>query len=384
MEGSGPGRRPILFNGDMAVLESGEARKDLDCTVTPLKALLGFDMKFHAGYDVSIPLKELTGPANMLSIVFRVVPDGKNDPVYFGQQFRVPTISDASGAVTLPGNFDVGEGSYRVDWLMRDFAGRFCSTSWTVDAALSSKDSQIRLALPPLAVAKDDTDQFGPEPPVHRSAGSPLDVKLMVNFAPAQVGSAALDPADTLALVSILRGISRAPQIGKFSLVVFNLQDQDVLYTENAVDHIDFPALGQALRKLSLGTVAASQLTQKNGDVEFLSSLIRKETSGGPNPDALVFVSPKTVVDAAVPQDDLRQIGDLKYPVFYMNYDANPLADPWRDVIGRMVKFFRGREYTISAPHDLWNALTEMVSKTIKSRQERAAASPDTPGEEDR
>lgn len=53
---SGPG--PVrIFSTDMAVLETQDTRKDLPCTVTPGKTNLGFDLRFHTGYDVTVPLK---------------------------------------------------------------------------------------------------------------------------------------------------------------------------------------------------------------------------------------------------------------------------------------------------------------------------------------
>ena len=86
MTGSGSGGAVRLFATDAAILESGEARKDLPCTVTPIKPLLGFDLKFHSGYDVTIPLKELAGSENLLTMVFRVAPENRpDDPVYFSQ-----------------------------------------------------------------------------------------------------------------------------------------------------------------------------------------------------------------------------------------------------------------------------------------------------------
>src|SRR5262245_36836082 len=51
MSPSGPGGMVRLFSSDAAILEAGETRKDIPCTVTPIKPLLGFDLKFHAGYD---------------------------------------------------------------------------------------------------------------------------------------------------------------------------------------------------------------------------------------------------------------------------------------------------------------------------------------------
>lgn len=366
--------RPILMNGDMAILDSGEPRKDLDCTVTPDKATLGFDLKFHSGYTVSLPLKELEGTGDMLTTVFRVTPKSQDNPTYFSKQIRVPAIENPAGDVNLSGAFDLGEGSYHVDWLMHDYSGRFCSSFWDVDAALSPKDKQVAVAIAPRAIQQAEDEQFQPEPPVRRSAER-LNVKVLLNFAPQHADSASLDSLDTVALVSILRNLSRNPRIGKFSLVAFNIQEQRVLYRQDASDHIDFPAMGQALKNLNLGTVNLHQLEHKNGDTQFLSSLVKTETAGN-NPDGLIFIGPKTFLDASVPQDDLKQVGDLDYPVFYMNYTLDPTATPWKDAISRMVKFFKGREYTISGPRDLWNAVSEVVSRIAKNKESKVLVLP--------
>src|SRR5260370_33746088 len=132
MPPSGPGGAVRLFMSDAAILESQEIRKDIPCTVTPVKPVLGFDLKFHAGYDVSIPLKELAGADNQLTIVFRVTPEHHPDEaVHFSHHFSVPMIEpDAGGNVLLSGIFDVGEGKYHIDWLMRDRSERICSFNW--------------------------------------------------------------------------------------------------------------------------------------------------------------------------------------------------------------------------------------------------------------
>jgi hypothetical protein len=46
-----------LQYADMTVLESGESRADLSCQLTPEKPLLGFDLRFHAYYRVTVPIK---------------------------------------------------------------------------------------------------------------------------------------------------------------------------------------------------------------------------------------------------------------------------------------------------------------------------------------
>ena len=378
VHGSGPSHRANIFNTDLAVLEQGEPRKDLPCNVNPSKPALGFDLKFHAGYQVTVPLKELAGDENLLNIVFRVSEqDHPDDFVYFTQHLRVPPIEeDAKGDAYLQGAFDVGEGAYHIDWLMRDRTERVCSSSWDAEANLSSRDRSMNLAIEPGAIWRSG-EEFREEPPVQRTGNEPpLNVKVLVNFAPQNSLSAALQPIDTTALVSILRTIARDPRIGKFSVVAFNMQEQKVIYRQDGVNRIDFPALGNALTTLNLGTVDLKRLSDKHGDTDFLTGLVRKEIAPGPqdHPDALVFAGPKILLDANPPEEALKDAGDINFPVFYMNYNLNPQAVPWKDAISHTVHFFRGYEYTISRPRDLWFAVSEMVSKILKSRNGRPAA----------
>jgi hypothetical protein len=380
IRGSGPHQRANIFNSDLAVLESGEQRKELPCTVTPSKPALGFDLKFHAGYQVSVPLKELAGTQNTLNIVFRVTPDGHpEDPAYFTQHLRVPPIEeDSKGDAYLQGAFDIGEGSYHIDWLMRDRTERVCSSNWDSDAALGAKDRPMSLAIAPEAIQRAGGEDFAEEPPVQRaSIEPPLNIKVLVNFAPQNSLSAALQPLDTTALVSILRTIARDPRIAKFSIVAFNMQEQKVIYRQEGASRIDFPALGSALNTLNLGTVDLKRLSDKHGDTDFLTTLVRKEMTPDPqdHPDAVVFAGPKILLDANPPEEALKDASDVDFPVFYMNYNLNPQAVPWKDAISHTVHFFRGYEYTITRPRDLWFAVSEMVSKIVKTRNGRAGSS---------
>lgn len=377
MSGSRPGGAVHTFSTDEAILESQETRKDIGCTVDPMKPALGFDLRFHAGYDVTVPMKDLAGSDNMLTMIFRVTPEkDKDHPVYFSKRFNVPKIEDdAKGEAFLEGTFDVGEGSYHVDWLMRDRAERVCSSFWDTTASLSSKDKEVALHIAPGEVEPADSELFKQEPPVPRDEQSgPLNVKVMVNFAPQKFASATLQPLDTNALVSILRNISREPRIRTFSIVAFNMQEQKVLYRQDESEQIDFPALGDSLNALKMGTVNYKQLGQKHSDVEFLSNLITQEMNNS-HADAVIFAGPKVMLNEAVPPESLKQVESINFPVFYMNYNLYPQANPWRDAIGNTVKKLRGYEYTISRPRDLWVAWTDIVSRIVRSKGGRATVS---------
>jgi hypothetical protein len=373
-----PGEPVSLMPSDITILESGDARKDLSCTVTPRKADLGFDLRFHTGYDAAIPLNALEGEEQLLTVVFRVYAvDDKLHSAHFVQHFRVPAIpDDAKGDAMLQGAIDVGEGKYHVDWLMRDRAERVCSSSWDVEAELAAKDKPIALFIGPNHVAETPAEPFVNEPIV-RSPDSRVDnlnLKLLVNFAPQKASAAALQRIDTDPLVSILKAIERDPHIGRLSLIAFNMEEGRVLYRQEAAEQIDFPALGKALETMKLGTIKVQQLANSHGETDFLQGLIEKEVSKTSHPDAVVFAGPKAMLDADVPQDDLRRIGDIECPVFYLNYNLNPQAVPWKDSISHAIRVFKGTEYTISRPRDLWFSTTEMVSRILRSKRQHAVA----------
>lgn len=369
--GSGPVR---LVGSDLAVLEAQDVRKEINCTVTPEKPALGFDLRYHAGFSVTVPLKELAGDENSLTILFRVTPLGRSaEPAFFIQRYTVPSIAeDAGGDAFLQGSLDLGEGNYHVDWLMRDRVQRVCSSYWDMEAALSSKDRDMKLQMPPGAIEAAHIEQFTQEPPVARVLDkTPLNIKVLVNFAPQNFGASTMRPQDTSALVSILRQLAREPQFGKYSVVAFNIQEQRVIYRQESEDSIDFPALGEALGTVKLGIVEAAKLQRKHGDTEFLTELIQKEMSGEDHPDALIFAGPKIMLDASVPEEALKPLTDVDYPIFYMNYALNPQETPWRDSIGRAIRVFRGTEFTITRPRDMWFSVSDMITRIVKSSYTR-------------
>ena len=372
----GVGSNVTMISTDLAVLEAQEVRKDIPCTVTPNKPVLGFDLRYHISYDVTVPMKDLAGAENILTILFRITSDKRRDePFYFSQHVNVPYIEeDTKGDAFLTGNIDLGEGNYHVDWLMRDRSERVCSFYWDSEVALPSKDKAIELTIPPNIVESTSIEQFTEEPPVERvKKTDALNVKVLVNFGPQNPLAASMRPIDTSALVTILRHISREPQFGKFSLVAFNMQEQRVLYRQGDADKIDFPALGRAVQKVKLGTVDSKTLAVKHADTEFLADLLKSEL-GGSRPDAVIFAGPKVMLDEQIPDDQLKPLAaDVDYPVFYFNYNLTPQATPWRDSIGKVVKTMKGTEFTITRPRDLWFSATDMVSRIVKSKHERKA-----------
>ena len=369
IRGGGPDGSVQLIGNDGAWLDTAsDNKRDLPCTITPVKPALGFDLRFHSGYDIGMPLREIAGDGDLLTIVFRVTSaTDKDSPKYFTQRYNVPKIEeDAKGDANLGGGFDVGEGDYHVDWLMRDRIERVCSSSWDITATLPPRDQGIKLPIAAHAIEASSMDFFKEEPPVTRAKPEEsFRVKILVNFAPQQGYAASMQPLDTAALTSILRHIQREPRVRRFSLIAFNMNEQRVVYRQEDEDHIDFPALGKALASLKFGMIDVKKLNDPHSGSEFLAKLVTTEL-GGNKADAVIFAGPKIAFDDNVPTDNLKELASVPYPVFYMNYNQTPVQNPWRDPIGNIVKRLRGNEYTITRPRDLFTSWSDIMSRISK------------------
>jgi hypothetical protein len=155
------------------------------------------------------------------------------------------------------------------------------------------------------------------------------------------------------------------------------MQEQRIIYRQDASPQIDFPALGEALHSVNLGTIDFKRLGQKHADSDFLTNLITHEMKdGAETPDAVIIAGPKVMLDDSLPQEPLKQVADdVSFPVFYMNYNVNPQAVPWRDAIGVAVKHLKGAEFTISRPRDLFFVWTEIMGRIVKSKLGKGSSS---------
>jgi hypothetical protein len=359
-----------IVTSDMAVLSADDTRKDLPCLVQPLEPRLGFDLQYQAGYVASIPLASVAGEGDSLRVLFRISPQGGDQqPRYFVDRFTVPKIEEeAKGETSLPGQYTLGPGHYRVDWLMRDRAERVCSAHWEVET--SATDEFEELAATPMAntIGSRRGDVFLEEPPVRRAAvQSLLHVKLLVNFTPTDPRDVQLHPYDVENIVSILRAISREPQIGTFSVVAFNMQEERVIFEQENATRIDFPGLGSSVESIEGGTVDVQQLRDEESGVRFLGELLREHLrASDPQPDAIIFVGPKLVLEKKISGELLGRSDHVTCPVFYLIYDRNPRAFPWRDTISSVLRTFKGLEYSITLPRDFGRAMKDMMFRLKK------------------
>ncbi|MCU0228618.1 MAG: acetyltransferase [Bryobacterales bacterium] len=357
---------------DLAIFEADLPRDDLRCKVERTETVLGFDLNYHTGYHAEVPLAELLEGENILSVLFRVYPvDQPKQKRYFIQRFRVPDLKigeddePPKGSVMLQGGVLAGTGKYRLEWLMRDRRERVCASSWEFEV-IPDTSALLPITLTPglvrQAVAHPFKNVQQVDVPKAESDAS-LHVKVLVHFAPLNVQSAALQPIDLAALSSILRSISQDERVGKVSLVVFNVREQRVLYRQDASTEVDYPAIGEAIDTLNQGTIRYSLLADRHSDTRFLTQLITSEIARDSDVDGVIFVGPKVMLEENPPKELLGEVGAVEYPLFYVNYNLNPRENPFRDAIGHAVRFYRGQEFTVFRPQDLFSVVRKMFTE---------------------
>ncbi len=348
-------------DSDYALLHAKASGQDLECRLTRIAPFLGIDLLYHAGFEVHVPRRQFRADG-VLRITTEITPARpRGAPRYFVQDLSVqPAGGEADGGAL----FSLGEGEYRVNWLMRGRGGRFRTAHWSFRVGSSRYGAKVETAMHPGHIEVAGIDPFSQPPEVKGGHLGRLKVAVFVNVAPPDPSAAALSTRDRFALGSMLKVIERDARIGQLSVVAFDLPQGRVIYRQRESENVNLPALGKAMRAQPPGTVDAARLGEKNAEAEFLAQLLAQEIDASDPPDALIFAGPRAVEPPHVSLDCLNVLGSPAYPIFYLDYNANPTADPWSDAIGDVVRFFQGREYVISKPLDLWEAWKNILDRT--------------------
>jgi hypothetical protein len=332
------------------------------------KPYLGFDLRFHANYRVTLPISMLADAGKSLDILIRVTAGSHELPVYLMESITVPHFPpEAKGLGWLAGGFDVGPGRYQVDWMMHDGVGRACGAHWDLDVKPRGRERNVTFTLAESTVAETLASPFEDGPPPMPS-GQPLRVKILLNLSPGAARESLLNPQYAAVLLSMLRSIVRETSISRLSLVAFNLRAQKILYQRDEVEQIDFATLGQVVQTPSAGTIDYRLLQDRQSQTHFVTHLLIDHLGGkAHSQDAIIIVGPKVSLERKLSLEMLRAGGAAPCPIFYLNYDPNPVEEPFADTIGSALKAYTAAsKYNIVRPGDFGAAMSDMLLRLGK------------------
>jgi hypothetical protein len=255
---------------------------------------------------------------------------------------------------------------------MRDRQGRYCSSHWQADAKLAAGERDLPIGLPPNVVAA-----LAEEPrsgPATRAAGDALHVKILLNVAPADTSRIVLNRGELDVLASLLQNIKREPRFHSFTLVAFNIHTQKIIQRQENVRRIDVRSLASAIEKSDVGTINYQSLLDPRSEPKFIARVLAGELGDRmPKPDVVLVAGPKASVEGKVPLEQLKELGEAAFPIFYFSYVPDPVQNPFRDPIGAALKICKtSSEFKIVRPRDMGLAMSHLLS-WVKTRSSGGA-----------
>ena len=354
-----PSDQPIPAEDDPAYFVAN-AHQPLKCSKSHLDPRLDFHFRFFTGYTIDIPLKQLVAPQNTFEVVLDVRPlsDLEQEPFLYRDSIRIGSVEKGlRGEVSLTGAFVVGEGDYEVAWHIKDSYGRGCSLAWEIEAKLPRRSQDVKLSMKPGEIDSAYTNLFGREVNVRATQGPDYRVKILASFdSPRRRRQAMLHIGDVLPVLAALRALLRDPRYVQFSVLAYSVEDQEVLLRQGFEDGIDFPALGEAVKKLSPATVGFEQLGE-NKDRDFLADLIVGELENTEDVDALIFLGADSLLFERIPKELLEGISNRDYPVYFLKTAWHP----WSGATSDAVRKLKGKIYQFRTPRDLSEAIEKMA-----------------------
>ena len=338
---------------------AGRQAARLPCRVQRFQPQLDYGLRLWSGFGASVRATELgRQPNGRLAVAFRVVPLDRPAPAaYFYQNSPVPRPPEGAGIrkvqLNLGGGFLLGEGRYRVDWLLLHSSGRACRASWK----LKAKGPGRRLAAGQVE-AVDAALWHGFAP----SGASGRRAAIFLHASPVRPRRyvARLSPWDRQVLLSTLSSVLRDGGFGSASVTVFDLQNRRLLFREADIDPRGLRRLARQLAQVDYSTVSLETLAQGPSPRPFLEELLTAGLKSPVPASAFVFIGSRwrggPKLDGLSPA--LKEA--LPRSWFLAFSTPQTLAAP--DSLSSLVRAVRGKVLSIFHPPDLASALREITA----------------------
>jgi len=345
------------------LLAAHSGDRPMHCEVTPVPARLSFSFRFQTGYVVRMPLKQYAGPGHHWNILMRVTPTAGGEPFFLGSYSRLRNVPKTNGQSEFGGVYQVGEGRYRVDWMLADDQNRTCRKSWKVEAKLDAHERGLKLGMAantagPLTYRRwspqsDDTDV------------NPLGrLTVLLHAAPLYPRSTRFRIQDRLMLVSSLASLLESLPARSVRVVVFNLDQQKELFREDDLTPDSFDQVAQSTSNLQLQVVDYRVLQNRRGHISLLADLIKQELEAAQPSDKVIFLGPPSRFYDKLPDASLDQHAATAPQFFYFQYKPywGREAD-FPDSVAMAIKKVKGKTMLIHSPDEFARAIKEVGSE---------------------
>ena len=309
-------------------LEAHEGGAPLRCDLTPLKPALNFGFRFQAGYVFHVPLNQYSGPGHGLIAITRITPEGGDaKPVYLSHRMALPAVPKTNMEAEVGGVYLLGEGRYSVKWLLLDDSGRVCRKEWRIDAKLGRSERSVKLAIPERTVA-DLSLRTLPARPRSPDDAAPFRLTVLLNAAPLAPRRTSMRAGDRVMLLATLASFLERVPARSVRLIVFNLEQQKILFRQDGFTPDEMDQVAQAINELQLGLVDYHVLQNRTGHLDLLAGMVNEELRAPEPSDAVVFLGPQARFADKISEDVLEKPHGTAPHFFYLQFMPFPRIAP--------------------------------------------------------
>jgi hypothetical protein len=321
--------------------------KQLSCRVFPHTASLNYSFRFSSGYNAELPLTEWASPDRHVLVVSRVNP-AVGKAAYFMDALKVPDGSGPGAVFSFDGTFQVGVGTYQVDWMMVDGAGKVCRRDWTINAQLAPPNVGLTLEIAPNTVSDSS--------PYATAAAAPLPGKRLRRTTLLLDAS----PLDSEWLVRCVGSLLKRLPADTMRVIVLSLEAQKEIFRVEGSHPGSLPEIARAIDGIRFPQPVVDLHTLENlpRPIDLIVSMVRMEIQSSSPADAVIVLGPgsrhrgrdpllRGRVSRIVSSRDFRGV-----PRFYY-LEFGERLDSIRSALRRV----RGKTFEVQSPADFVHAI---------------------------
>ena len=342
-------------------LDHPELAQTLKCDVTAIKPGLNFSFRFQAGYIVSVPLKQYSGPGHAWVLVSKITPEAPDPkPVYLVTTATLPDIPKTNQQGEMGGGYLLGEGRYNVEWTLFDDAKRICQKRWTINVALTSGERKVKTVMPPNTIRELSLRGSAYTRPAKDDI-RPIRLTIFLHAAPLSPRRTKLRPGDALVLLSGLSSLLERVPSPSVRLVVFSMDQQKVLYRQESFALESLDQVAQSINGLELGLVDYQILKNRRTSADFLAGLINQELAAPDQSEIALFLGPASRFADKVPQASLEERRAAPY---FFHFQFQPpfrrAGEGFPDTISQTIGKLKGKTIVVYTPGDFAKAIDQL------------------------
>jgi hypothetical protein len=338
----------------------------LKCWLERWSPTLDFAFRFVTGYVTYCRLSQFEGKNTALVTYARVTPQGKT-PKLFGMTQRVPAITaevmqsiggdleKLRNDIGISGGFALGEGTYRIELLLKDNQNRTYRRKWQLRVAARRSERGVALAMAPLTVQSIEQVSWQT---AFSERQSNLRLTIFLDASPVNPHQSSLRAWDRAFLLEIVSSVLRQTPHKIVHLVAFSLEQQRELFRSDDFDSAAFRDLSRVLKEVELSNISVKALKGRESP-QFLVALADQELASG-RCDAIIFLGANARMDTEVSEGALTRETPTSPPMFYFEYFPWVGSD-FPDSIDWLVKSTGGKVFVIHSPAQFDDSIDKML-----------------------